>query len=183
MICSTPTHSHPPPPVSKLPNLPLFLSRRSSLLTGEGVGGGEHGIESYDRKKAWPSVIHSLLSASIYTISQGYGHRLRIKRLQRSWLLLRTLRQLTQPKCPSALPLSHSFFSLCGRGGLQENIAHGSFVGIGSCFVTSANTTEVSIICFTSLSLFLLSVWQGRIARKHCSWLLRWNWLLLCNVS
>ncbi len=62
-------HPLPPSPVSKLP---LFLSlpvcRRSSLLTGEKVGGGGRGVESYDRKKAWPSVIHSLLSASINSI-------------------------------------------------------------------------------------------------------------------
>ncbi len=53
----------PPPPVSKLPHLflSLPLCRRSSLLTGEGEGCGR-GAESYDRKKAWPSIIRSLLS-------------------------------------------------------------------------------------------------------------------------
>ncbi len=37
----------------------VFLS---SLLTGEGGGGGR-GAKSYDREKAWPSINHSVLSA------------------------------------------------------------------------------------------------------------------------
>ncbi len=33
-----------------------------SLLTGEGEGEGGRGAESYDRKKAWASINHSILS-------------------------------------------------------------------------------------------------------------------------
>ncbi len=35
---------------------------RDNLLTGEGQGRGGRGAESYDRKKGWPSVYHSILS-------------------------------------------------------------------------------------------------------------------------
>ncbi len=62
---SAPRPSPPPPP---LPSAKwcLFLSlpvcRRSSLLTGEGGGGGR-GDESYNRKKPWCLVLHhSILS-------------------------------------------------------------------------------------------------------------------------
>jgi hypothetical protein len=42
-------------------DLPVF--RRSSLLRGEGGGGGR-GAESYDRKKACPFINHSILSGN-----------------------------------------------------------------------------------------------------------------------
>ncbi len=38
------------------------MCRRSNLLTGERVGGGGRGAESYARKKAWPSINRSVLS-------------------------------------------------------------------------------------------------------------------------
>ncbi len=53
---------HPPPhpstsPISKLSLLlSLSVCRRSSLLTKG--GGGGRGAKSYDREKAWPSIIH-----------------------------------------------------------------------------------------------------------------------------
>ncbi len=57
--------THPPTP-SSFSKLPLFLSppvcRRSSLLTGEGGGGGRGSI-SYNREKAWPSIHHAILYA------------------------------------------------------------------------------------------------------------------------
>ncbi len=62
---SAPRPPLPPSPVSKLP---LFLSPpvccRSSLLKGEGGGGGR-GAEAYDRKKALPSINHSILAAPL----------------------------------------------------------------------------------------------------------------------
>ncbi len=52
----------PLPPVSKLSLfLRLPVSHRSSLLTGEGGGGGWG--DKYDREKAWPSINHSILFA------------------------------------------------------------------------------------------------------------------------
>ncbi len=44
-----------------LPSIVSKLGRRLNRKTGEGGGGGR-GAESYDRKKAWPSVSHSVLS-------------------------------------------------------------------------------------------------------------------------
>jgi hypothetical protein len=41
------------------------MCRRSSLLTGEGGGGGR-GAASYESEKAWPSINHSILSGSSY---------------------------------------------------------------------------------------------------------------------
>ncbi len=53
-----------PPCLSR--QLPLFLSlpmcRRSSLLAGDWEGGDGPGAESYDRKKARPSINRSILS-------------------------------------------------------------------------------------------------------------------------
>ncbi len=43
------------------------LRKRDNLLTGE-VGGGGRGAESYYRKKAWPSINHSILSGRSNTI-------------------------------------------------------------------------------------------------------------------
>jgi hypothetical protein len=74
------------------------------------------------------------------------------------------------PPSQESLAIHNSFNTLC---------IHLYYL---SRFWSSAKTTEVSI-CFTSLSLFLLSVWQGRIERKHCSWLLRWNWLLITAIT
>ncbi len=39
--------------------------RAYRILTGEGEGGGR-GANTYDCKKAWPSINHSVLSASKY---------------------------------------------------------------------------------------------------------------------
>jgi hypothetical protein len=54
---------HPSPSLSPVSNMSLFLSlpvcRWSSLLRG---GGGSVGRGSNNRKKAWPSVNHSILS-------------------------------------------------------------------------------------------------------------------------
>jgi hypothetical protein len=60
----------PPSPISKYLSLPVCC--RSCLLTG----GGGRGTESYDRKKAWPSVIVqcSLLETILldfYTLYMG----------------------------------------------------------------------------------------------------------------
>ncbi len=58
-------HTHPIHPPSPVSILSLFLSlpecRRSSSLREEGGRGGR-GAESYDRKKAWSSINHSVLS-------------------------------------------------------------------------------------------------------------------------
>jgi hypothetical protein len=57
-------HAYPLPPhhVSKLDRrLEGDLRKRDKLLTGEGEGGGR-GAKSYDRKKAWPFINHSMLS-------------------------------------------------------------------------------------------------------------------------
>jgi hypothetical protein len=55
------TQPLPQSPVSKLPlfflNLPV--RRQLSLLPGEGGG---RGAESYEHRKAWPSINHSILS-------------------------------------------------------------------------------------------------------------------------
>ncbi len=55
-----------PSPPSSVSKLSLFLSlpvcRRSSLLTGEGWEEGE-GAKLHAGKKAWPFIIHKLLSA------------------------------------------------------------------------------------------------------------------------
>ncbi len=56
----------PPSPSSKLSlflSLPLF--RRSSILTGEGGGGG-WGAKLYDCENAWSSLNHSILSTYSY---------------------------------------------------------------------------------------------------------------------
>ncbi len=52
----------PPLPTKKLARRHTGgLRKRYYLLTGEGEGGGRR-AESYDRKKAWSSINHSLLS-------------------------------------------------------------------------------------------------------------------------
>ncbi len=57
----------PPSSVSKLDRRRKGRRRkRDSSLTGEGEW-GEDGVESYDRKKAWPSINHSILSAVPYS--------------------------------------------------------------------------------------------------------------------
>ena len=38
------------------------LEKRDKLLKGEGGEGGGRGAESYDRRKAWPSINRSILS-------------------------------------------------------------------------------------------------------------------------
>jgi hypothetical protein len=77
MIRLLASHS-PPSPIGKWS---LFLSvpvcRRSSFLPGEGGGGkGEgRGAKSYDRKKAWPSVNHSILSVDSKENRRGAQER------------------------------------------------------------------------------------------------------------
>jgi hypothetical protein len=61
LSCSRMFRLHARPlPTSPVSKLSLFLSLtvcgRSSLLTGEGKGGGGHGAESYDHKKAGASI-------------------------------------------------------------------------------------------------------------------------------
>jgi hypothetical protein len=60
-------HPLPPPsPVSKLdPRHTGRLRKRDNMLPGKREEWGGRGAESYDRKKAWPSINHSLLSAHI----------------------------------------------------------------------------------------------------------------------
>ncbi len=59
-------------PLSSVSNLSLFLSlpmcRRSSLVTGGERG---RGAKSYDRKKAWPSINHSIHSACVSPASRN----------------------------------------------------------------------------------------------------------------
>jgi hypothetical protein len=58
---SSPTHSLTPSPVNKLDRRHTGrLRKRDSLMAGKGGG---LGAESYDCKKAWSSVNHSILSA------------------------------------------------------------------------------------------------------------------------
>jgi hypothetical protein len=58
-------HAHPLPLPYPVNMLDLRhtgrLRKNGNLLMGEGEGGG-CGAESYDRKKAWPSINHSILS-------------------------------------------------------------------------------------------------------------------------
>ncbi len=64
--------SSPPPTPSPVIRLPLFLSRRSSLRTVGGGWGGGRGAEFYDRRKAWSSINHSILSGGDPD-KQGFG--------------------------------------------------------------------------------------------------------------
>jgi hypothetical protein len=52
-------------PVSRL-YFPVFLCRRSSLLTG---GGGGRGAKSYDLEKAWSSINQSTLTRYIFEVN------------------------------------------------------------------------------------------------------------------
>jgi hypothetical protein len=52
----------PPSPVSKLNPETHRKTEKERQLADEGVGGGGIGAESDDRKKAWPSINHSILS-------------------------------------------------------------------------------------------------------------------------
>ncbi len=69
-----PRPPHSPSPVSKLP---LFLSlpvcRRSSFLRGGGGGGCGLGAESYDRKKAGPSINRPIISGDYSMIYRICG--------------------------------------------------------------------------------------------------------------
>jgi hypothetical protein len=57
-----------PPPLSPDSKLDTGAHSKTEkerqLLMGEGGGRGGRGAESYDRKKAWPSINHSILSES-----------------------------------------------------------------------------------------------------------------------
>jgi hypothetical protein len=65
--------SAPRPPQTPSPDSELDrqhtgrLRKRGSLLTGEEEAGGGCGAESYDGKKAWPSINYSIVSGySLY---------------------------------------------------------------------------------------------------------------------
>jgi hypothetical protein len=59
-----------PSPVSKLDRRHTGrLKKKDNLLSEE--GGGRRGAESYDRKKVWSSINHSILSAEAYTSSEA----------------------------------------------------------------------------------------------------------------
>ncbi len=50
------------------------LRKRDNFLTGE-EGGGGRGVKSYDRKKAWASLNHSILSESMYECTEEFDLR------------------------------------------------------------------------------------------------------------
>ncbi len=66
MIWLLPPAPHAPlPPVSKLHRLHTGrLRKKDNLLTREEGEEGAQGARSYDRKKAWSSINHSMLIAS-----------------------------------------------------------------------------------------------------------------------
>jgi hypothetical protein len=72
-------HAYPSPPPRSVsrPATHMKTKKERQLADGRGGGGGgyggEQGAESYDRKKAWYSVNHSILYALIPSLS-GYLH-------------------------------------------------------------------------------------------------------------
>jgi hypothetical protein len=54
---------HPPPlPAEALPATLIHAEKERQVAEGKGGGGSVRGVESYDRKKAWSSINHSVLS-------------------------------------------------------------------------------------------------------------------------
>jgi hypothetical protein len=61
VVLSGSTHAPPPPYDQQVASLSQSSCVSLVELT-EGMGGGGRGAESYDCKKAWPSLNHSMLS-------------------------------------------------------------------------------------------------------------------------
>jgi hypothetical protein len=61
-LSPSPVHSLSRQQVVSFSQSSCVVCRQSTLLTGEVGGGGGRGAKSDDRKKAWPSINHSVLS-------------------------------------------------------------------------------------------------------------------------
>jgi len=73
----------PSPAVSKLDRQRTGRPRkRDNLLTGEKGIGGEGGAKSYDCKKAWSSIHHSLLSAVTYLALDRHANNIYLRHTQ-----------------------------------------------------------------------------------------------------